>query len=262
VEKILLSDAMLGAIMGAVLGGVVTGFFSWLLQRNTEIRSKTEQLRALLIKLLEYHEEFDSQIAPIADAAERDEASRKLNVKRQIYLQAADLLTLELRRHVSAAEYITLARDHQWGGGWEEAERCYRKAVPAARSLDSKAWALRALAQFYFLATPKQNLAEGRRQFDKACQLLKHPKDAYAGYLLGLALESWALAEYGNGEEPAGDRLLEQAREAYQRWPHDALCQSCLVALDKKAAQARRQQPPPPPPPGQLHPPAEPPPAG
>jgi tetratricopeptide (TPR) repeat protein len=234
-----MSNEVFSALIGALVGAFMTGIFSWWIQKVEQNRNKREELRHIVMQLIELRDRFNNEVSALPDAGKRETASISLNNKRQIYLEAAINITEQLPSQIASAEYTFLAFEFSADSNFKQAEKFYQKAVRAARFPLARIVALRAMAVFYFAQSPLRNFELGRKYFKEAIDLLPNPSDAYSIYTQGYSYETWGLQELANGFELEGRSKIDSARKYYLDLPKNyPLRASALEVLEAKVRQA------------------------
>ncbi|MBD6619928.1 hypothetical protein FNW02_30025 [Komarekiella sp. 'clone 1'] len=207
----------LGALIVAILAAVSS-------QRSAtaeEIRAKKEELRQIIVQLLEFQENFNSTIIHMQDEQARMYAGIILNNKKLIYLEAAELVAKQIPNHVSSPEYVILAAENYYDSDFVQARSYYKKAVKAAKrsSIIMQAYALRELASNYFVSGTLQDVEQARKHFREAIDALKNEVDPYSIYCQGITYRSWAYSEIYWGDKLQAASTLENAKALFFNLP-------------------------------------------
>jgi tetratricopeptide (TPR) repeat protein len=234
-EEGVMSPELIAGFGGALLGAVVTGLVAWRLQLSQEASKGKEELRVVIMGLIDVREKHQREVAPLTDPRARTMVESFLMMKKNILLESADILVGQIPRLVSSSEYQILAYEQMLDSNFKAAEKFYLKAIGASRSDLSKIFALRALAAFYFGAGPQTDFGKGRSNFGKAVHVLPDkPLDPYSVYTLGYSYEMWAFSELANGFEEGRD-LLNRARKYYRDLPDNFFLKlPALAALEAR----------------------------
>jgi hypothetical protein len=183
-------------------------------------RERREELRTVIERLVALREELIST-AKVMDAQEREASGAFNNVKRSIYLQAAENIAEELGGSVSASEYLVLGVENESDSDFKQARQYYEKAVKASSGLSawnqSLAW--RSLASSYFLQEPFRDLGKGREHFEKAIGSTAGSNDPYTIYTEAFTYRTWAGKEFFAGNWDEGAAKLRKAQESVNRVP-------------------------------------------
>jgi tetratricopeptide (TPR) repeat protein len=214
-----MSDELLAGFGGALIGAVLAGVFAWIIHRSEQISSRRQELRAAITALIQLSEEHQTRLSTIADPSAREAAGVIINMKKQVYLEAAETLTNKIPRHVLSSEFTILGINHMNESNFKKAEECYFKAVKVSQTSATKITALRSLAIFYFAQSPQQDFDAGRKYFQRAVDILKTARDAYSLYLQGYTYEVWGFNEFNNGFKTTAVQKFESAKEYYEDMP-------------------------------------------
>jgi tetratricopeptide (TPR) repeat protein len=199
----------------ALLVSLGATIYSQSASKQESIRSKKEELRKLVLNLIEVHQSMrNGVVSPSQDP-------QAVVFQHRVLLRSALRLVKQIPDEVSSSEYVILSSEVQTLGETSEAERCLRKAVDASASTLEKAQTLIWLGNFYFKFGPRHSLDKGRDAFQRAAQSLEQQSDPYAIDLRGQAFETWAAAELRNGFIEQANAKLEQARTIYTTLPKD-----------------------------------------
>lgn len=204
-------------ILGAVVGSILTALVSWRIHRTSEYRQKREELRDVLLKLVQFKEDYELKIKSIIDQTSREQIGGILNEKRMILKSAAEALEQQIRSGLSPGEYITLGNETWSFSDFNGAEKYYKKAIEASINSINKSISARTLAFFYTTRGPHQDFRKADEHFQQAIECLSRASDDYSIYTIGFAYESWGIAEefHKNGKE--GRNLFELAKAHYSR---------------------------------------------
>lgn len=229
-----MSGELIAGLGGAILGAILSGVFAWWLHKAEQLRSRKEELRTAIRSLVELKEDLSFRIGTIQDSALRSAADSYNNMKRTVYLEAAEVLVGQIGRHVSSSEYNILATELMLNSDFGQAERYYIKAVKAAKSVLSRVIALRFLASFYFGQGPHRNIDKGRQHYLAAAALLKDSSDEYSVFNLGFVYQAWGFSELGAGFAEEASSRLSCSRTCYGNLPdHYPLKQQAIDSLNK-----------------------------
>lgn len=229
---------LVAGIGGAFVGAILTGFFAWWMHSTEQVSVKKDELRKILMNLLDLRERFQTEVAAIQDPQHQETAGLFINNKRVIYLEAAETLVEQIPKNVSSSEYGSLAYEFWADSNFLAAEKYYLKSVEAARPTLMKVFALRGVAAFYFGYGPHRDFEKGRTYFRNATKLLRNPNDPYSVYTLGYTYQTWGFAELGNGFQMEGNNLIDQAKKYYKDLPDNVpLKNQSLIWLDLKLRQ-------------------------
>jgi tetratricopeptide (TPR) repeat protein len=221
-----MSEQVISAIGGAFIGAILAAISAWWIHRSQQVSTLREELRNVLIALLNLRDEERNTSSSLADARERDWWLQQLNHKRILYVDAAEALVNKirsgvLRQDVSSVEYGMLAEESYADGDYSRAEEYARRAIKASRSKARKVVAYRILAEFYFRFSQIQDFDAGRRHYQEAVDLMKGATDDYSRYLQGYTYQCWGLDELGSGFEAEGMQKIDLARERYRSLSDD-----------------------------------------
>jgi hypothetical protein len=229
-----MSGELIAGLGGAILGAILSGIFAWWLHKAEQLRSRKEELRTAIKSIVELKEDFSFRIGTIQDPVLRGTADSYNNMKRTVYLEAAEVLAGQIGRHVSSSEYNILATELMLNSDFAQAESYYYKAIKAAKSVLSRVIALRFLASFYFGQGPRRNIDKGRQHYFAAVALLRGSKDEYSVFNLGFVYQAWGSNELGAGCAEEAANKLSCARTCYESLPdHYPLKQQALDSLNK-----------------------------
>jgi hypothetical protein len=216
--------------MVALLVSISSTFYSQSASKQETIRSKKEELRKLLVNLIDLRRSV-LQASGSPDSWEVQSASEQQG----LYLQAAQRLAAQIPNEVSSYEYGTLAEECQAAGESAQAEDYFQKGVSASSSIFNQAQSLRLLAVFYFTSGAKQDVSKGRASFERATQLIKARSDPYSVHIQALNYEAWATTEFQHGFAEQGTTELEEARKLYSQLPQDYPFRAHLITdLDQR----------------------------
>lgn len=234
-----MSGELIAGLGGAILGAILSGIFAWWLHKAEQLRSRKEELRTAIRSLVELKEDLSFRIGTIQDPVLRSAADSYNNMKRTVYLEAAEVLVGQIGRHVSSSEYNILATELMLNSDFGQAERYYVKAVKAAKSVLSRVIALRFLASFYFSQGPHRNVDKGRQHYRAAAALLKDSSDEYSVFNRGFVYQAWGFSELGAGFADEASNKLCCSRTCYETLPdHYPLKQQALDSLNKSPVPA------------------------
>lgn len=179
---------------------LIVSWFAWRSSADQLAREKREEMRQILVNLLELREEWIQKCRQITDEVERNRLDCVFNNKRALYLQAAQNLASQIQHVISSAEFITLAEENINTGDYVKSRLYFQKAVIASKrsSRVEQARALRFLAQSYFLQEPKQ-LEKGRTCFQRATDCVNSESDPYLIINQIIVYIEWANEEINNG---------------------------------------------------------------
>jgi hypothetical protein len=200
----------------ALLISLVTTIYTQSASKQESIRSKKEELRKLVLNLIEVHQSMRKRVV-----SPDGQDPQAVVFQHRVLLRSALRLVKQIPDEVSSSEYVILSQEVQTVGETSEAERYLRKAVDASASTLEKAQTLIWLGNFYFEFGPKHSLDKGRDAFQRAGQSLEQQLDPYAIDLRGLTFETWAATELRNGFISQANAKLEQARTIYTTLPKD-----------------------------------------
>lgn len=143
--------------VAALILSVVTTVYIQATTNQETIRAKKEELRKLVIALVELHQEARKSLTSPMDGG-----GQLLTAKQGVYLQAADRLVQQLPRDVSSYEYLILANEHGSSGDSDKAEKYFSEAAIIGTTPLDRAQSLRMLAVAHFSPGPRQNFEKGR----------------------------------------------------------------------------------------------------
>ena len=219
----------------ALVLSVVTAITSQIASNEASIQAKHEELRKLLSNIIDLRSDFTFRIPLITNVSERTSAASIDNTKRTIYLEGTETLVSQIRRVVEPSEYITLATEYSYDSKFQMAEQYYLMATDASHDPLSKNIALRAVANFYFMKSAKQDFDKGRRLFQQSVDSLNGANDDYTLYTVGYTFDMWGTAEIMSGFPQEGKQKFEFADKYYSDM-------SEKNPLKLWAVQAHRQQ--------------------
>jgi hypothetical protein len=199
----------------ALIASVITFGISQQGASRHEIREKQEQLRRLLVDIAEIYTKGLTAEADVPDPTVRMRYLAFLNNKRDVWMDAAEALTEDLRGYVSTSEYGTLAEQKTLSSEYERADKYNLAALTAAKDRYARSRAYRALGAFTMQA-PGRDVERARKYFEAAISELGDPADDYTKMLLGYTYENWAYAERNIGRLDEEFRQhVKKAREWY-----------------------------------------------
>lgn len=232
-----MSSELISGLGGAILGAILSGVFAWWLHRAEQLRSRKEELRNIVSALIDLQEEYQRRINDTQDPGLRESIGSFTSAKRAVYLEAAEVLTNQLGRDVSSAEYNILATELMSDTNFAKAEQYYIKAVEAARSMLPRVVALRSLAAFYFGKGSYRNIDKGREHYSAAVSLLKMALDEYSTFVLGHTYQQWGFSELSAGSKEEGHDKIRHARTCYGNLPDQYhLKTQALAWLDRNTS--------------------------
>jgi tetratricopeptide (TPR) repeat protein len=201
--------------------------------KQETIRSKKEELRKIIIGLIELRETFvKANPSPVSPQ------SQLLGAKQQVYLEAANRLIVQVPKEVSSSEYTIIANEHMSMGDFQRGEAYFLQAAGAAPTPALKSQALRILAISLFQPGPMRSFDKGRRHFNEAIDVLKGDTDLTKTHLTALTYEVWAAMETRNGFADDARHKLERARKYYSDLPANYPFRGELIeGLDARVAQ-------------------------
>lgn len=204
----------LGSIL-AVFLSLIALYISWNSSNAQLNREKREELRQILEILVNLRTEAATGLSNPS----------LLNIKMNIYLQAAESIVAQIPNQVSSAEYLVLAEENISEADYKQARFFFKKAVTASShkgsSEVSRAQALRFLATDYFYGLPK-DFEQGRKIFEesiKAVASLSEQNYYYPIYTQGYNYWSWALSEIFVGNFEDGYAKLCKMNECFAKLP-------------------------------------------
>jgi hypothetical protein len=182
-------------------------------QSEQRLRQKREELRGVLEKLISFREEF-GKLGMIRYDHERASASSLLNVKRSIYLEAAESIAEEISSSVGPSEYYVIGFENIAESDIVSGLNYYKKAAGIAHKTSntkqSEIW--RSLAGTYYRKEPGVfNVPEGRKAFEMAVKAVKDASDYYSIYVRALCFRDWGAAEAWSGNFNEAKTRLDQA---------------------------------------------------
>lgn len=204
-------------ILGAIVGSILTGLVSLRIHKSSEYRQKREELREVLLKLVQLKEDYELRIKSIIDQTSREQIGGILNEKRMILKSAAEDLEQKIRSGLSPGEYITLGQENWSYSNFDGAEKYYKKAIEASTDSLNKSISARILAFFYTTRGPHHDFRKAEEHFQQAIDYLSRATDDYSIYTIGLAYETWGIAEEFHRKGKEGRNLFELAKAHYYR---------------------------------------------
>lgn len=213
------SDELIAGFGGALVGALIAGIVAWLLHRSQQTAVKKTEFRRAILSLLGYREELVNRIPQISDPQSRENAAGFIAAKRLIEIETVEALVADVGAQVSTTEYTVLGNELWLDSNFSEAEKYYKQAVDAAKSMLSKVNALRAIAAFYFSPGPQRDFERGRKYFERAAAVFNGATDPYSTYTQGYTYESWGFSELSNGFKVEGAQKLDRARKYYYDMP-------------------------------------------
>ncbi len=212
--------SMLSAIgsIAAVLISVLALVVSQYRETAQDRREKREELRTLLVELVNVRHEFNQLAGSALDESFKSLTSSLHNTKRTIYLEAAEGVARQIPGSLTASECFVLAIENQFDadvdGMWHFARWAAERAHRASPT--KQAEVLRFYASLYFREKAgRRERRRGRRQFERAIRAVAGRNDPYSRFCDVLNRQYWAQAEYGVGEF---DRAATQLRLAFTEW--------------------------------------------
>jgi hypothetical protein len=185
------------------------------LEGNQEtIRSKKEELRKVVISLIELRESYVK--APLSPLNPQNQL---LGAKQQVYLESADRLIVQIPTQVSSSEYTIIANEHMSIGDFTKGEFYFVRAAGAAPSPALKSQALRILALGFFQAGPTRNVDKGRQRIAEELDALNADSSPVATHLKAMTYEMWAIMEALNGFQVDSKQKLDRAKKYYSDLP-------------------------------------------
>lgn len=214
------------SILALILSAITTGF-NLSFQRNQDIRTKEDQLRQLIVNLIDLDTEFQEKVVPITNDNELyNIKSRNLSTKRAVYINSAEIIASQIPNNVTVSEYITLAGQRAFDANYKLAEEYFYKAIIVSNQLPEnlssildKQQSLKNLAFFYYQEHPFKNLQKGKDYFTKAIELLEKNKDSKSIYLIGETYEVWGISNINNNLVVEGKDQLKKAKGYYSQLP-------------------------------------------
>lgn len=221
----------------ALAVSIASTFYSQVASKQETIRSKKEELRKLVIGLVDLR-----QSVMKARASPESEEVQSASRQQGVYLQAAQRLVRQIPGEVSSKEYSVLAEELESAGEFADADDYFQKSVTASSSSFERAQALRALAIYYFTPGAKQDLVKGRAAFERATEAIKGQSDPYSIHVQALNYEAWAAREFQHGFAANATVKLEEARRLYKQLPPDYPMRAYLQdGLDRRVKDAGMQ---------------------
>jgi tetratricopeptide (TPR) repeat protein len=210
----------------ALVVSLITAAYTLPIQYNQDIRAKEEQLRQIIINLLDLDKELQESILPIKDPIKQFNAGSLLNSKRQVYLNTAEIIASQIPDNVTASQYIILASQRFRDANYQLAKDYFEKAIDVSKkapktraSILNQHYALRNLATFYYQNQPLRSFEEGKNYFSEAIRLLESGNDDTSLYVLGETYEIWGIANLYNNFKEDGYSDLEKAKKYYLSLP-------------------------------------------
>lgn len=198
----------------AVAGIVVAS----LRHRQDVARTRTNEIRDLMIKLVELREAFAK--LPQGDPILFDALSTALNQKRGLYLAMAQSLAVRAAPSLSFNDYLTLGEECQLDANYSQALTYFTRAEKLARGSLNQAIIRRYLAGFYSLPAPHRDLDRADALFAEAIARTDGKPDGYMLYSTGLSYALWAAQAASLGRPwqdklDAAKRLYEQSAQSH-----------------------------------------------
>jgi tetratricopeptide (TPR) repeat protein len=200
----------------ALIVSVMTTLYSQAASKQESIRSKKEELRRLVISLIDIRQAV-LKASPLPESPEIQSASRE----QRVYLQAAQRLVRQIPLEVSSYEYQVLAEELASAGELSEAEDYFRRSVSASTSPFETLQSLGSLGTFYFTPGPNRDVNRARKTFEEASNVLKDQTDPHAIQMRGLHYENWAATEYQFGFVADSAARTADAKKLYEQLPKD-----------------------------------------
>ena len=204
----------------ALLLSISTAIYSGVQGRKQDVQKKQESLRTIVSSLIDLSGEQQTRLNSVEaqklSTQEREFIGGMINNKRMILAEAADNIVREIPHDVSSSEYNVLATDKLGNGGAAKAEEYLRNAVEVSEEALARMIALRSLAMFYAQRGPFYSIAEARKKFQEAVDVIRgEPRDDATAYTVGFTWEMWGTAEFMNNFPQAGQEKIAQARRYY-----------------------------------------------
>jgi hypothetical protein len=231
---------------GAFIGAILTAILAWFLNRGANIAAKKEELRNAIMSILDLRMENFYKVPSIEDPILREATSLNINTKRVMLLQVAEMIVEQIPRHISPAEYATLAYEIWLESDFDTASKYYQRIITASGGgAIARSAGLRAAASYYFAHTPHRNPDTSRKLYQKAINILRKSSDEYSLYSIGLTYEWWGLTARSQGLMMGDSGLLSEGNEkvALARTTYEALSKwntlrtQSLESLDRKLKQ-------------------------
>jgi hypothetical protein len=206
---------------GAFLISLFALWFSHRGQSAQQVREKKEELRGILERLILLQEEA-SALSKETDEALKAASSSFINVKRTLYLEAAESIAREIPEHITAAEYHVLGTHNELDCDYIECEKFYRLAADRSSksSPTKRSEILRSLGWVYYGTDPSlKNNEKGREAYKKSVTVLDGRTDVYSAYLRMLGYRNWANAEIYVGDRRKALDLLKLAHNEWVKIP-------------------------------------------
>jgi len=190
------------ASVGALIISIIAWFTSHRSSREQAMRQRREELRGLIEKLVDYRSDFNNKFSTLPSEQEKLHYGKLFNTKRSVCLDSAEVLSQQLERDVSFAEFAVLAQENYYESDYSQARKFYLKAVKASErssSLINQVFVYRMLAANYFIQDPFRDLDQGRKHFEKSLDIIRTQvdvqRDPYSIYTHTATYREWAHSE-------------------------------------------------------------------
>ena len=230
---------LISAFIGAAGGAGV----AWLSYRAQAARERTQEIRDVLVKVVELRERLSE--LPAKPLAQQAEFGSLLNTRRALYLAIAEDLERKAGRRLTAHDYNILGYENLLDSDFLGARRYYERGLHKAQRADvlTQTISTRSLAAYFYAPGPEYDPDEGDRRFQAAVDLTIELANPYMLYTTGYTLEMWATSLMAAGRSGWDERLAE-ARRCYEDLPEwmSPLRETTLASLAAKEQQATQGQ--------------------
>jgi len=206
---------------------------AWRSHHQDVARARTNEVRDLMIKLVELRESFVK--LPQGDPILYETLSSALNQKRGLYLAMARSLAVRAGRSLSFNDYVTLGEESQNDADHASALTFFTRAERLSRAggVLNQTIIRRHLAAYYSLPAPHRDLERADRLFAEAVAKTADQRDGYMLYTTGLTNAMWAAQAVAVGR-PWKEKLDEAKRLYEESARSNPIGRQALVALAER----------------------------
>jgi len=225
----------------ALIISMAVGIFTLVREHAEDIYFKREELRKIIMDLVDLGKEYDKLVALKEKPEELEQERSFLSSKEYVYLSAAENIISKIPSHVHRIEYNIIGDLFYDYGEDTKAEYYHMQAVNFSDDIRDKALALASLGAFYFRTSALCNFEKGRKLYNEAAELIKNPIRAFWIVIKGELFEEWGDLEAQNGFDAEAIQKFNLARKYFSDLdPQQPLRQISLERLNNKINQIKQ----------------------
>jgi tetratricopeptide (TPR) repeat protein len=201
----------------SLIFSVSIGVYNINRQKAEDIRSRKEEARQLIEKLIDLREDHDFRVMAIQDLNHRYRASVDNGTKRNIVLKRLIKVIDQIPNDISSQEYRSIAWELNLNTENDLAAKYYQKALNASETILDKVLSLRSFARMQYQSL--HNPQEGKHSYEEALLVLSKKTDPYMTYVNAETRLMMAYDELNYGDRKNGFSKAEEAKKLYSQLP-------------------------------------------